>query len=837
MKKFTYLMSLLLAFVGATATAQTYTGKAVSAAELTNCVKNVGDINPDSYYVLHCKGRGGRYVTLDPSDRLLRVTSSLPTDRSSMFAVFKIESVEEDGQTYYTFKVASSPAGQEYYIPAVGKGGQYKAGTDAAKYSINNVKDATDGSFIIKLKGSNVGFNCDDATFTGWDDEGTNSQYQLVPVTLGGETYTNYAVTYSIKVGEEVKESGASRAWGGDTFADPSVLCSYYFSEPVRVNPSNVIEAGNTDFVYTSTRSEVEAGAIPVFSTASSKTWYALRSQNSDSRILIAVNENATYGNDESGKVWHVKTEGNKSFNAATLTSLNDVYAASWAFIEDGLGVKIYNKQAGKYVKCSNDGMATLEDNGTRFYFCTSTNGSFSLWNGSGSQYLGSHSRYESANQRLGLWGGGDQNNSGSAFGFAGVDVSLAVQYATADLAAKSPNESNASYLTAGLAADLEAATTALTAAASYEAIDAALANLYVVSADVDANAYYRIGNANLTDAQKKYVSTENIFVGTDGVLATSYNKNNSIDRVVRRVPATGNFASMLWKLESNGNGTFKVRKVNTGCNLSDYVGSGIDMPINVAVGGSYTFKAVPAATFSGNDGKTMLQILVDGRRINAFQGNSNNIICDYNGNHDNDKGNYWQLEKVTAVPVQISDALYATVSYPFPVQVDQTAGVTAYYATHAEGGKLTLAEYANGIIPAGQGAILAATEAKSVNLAILSSAAPVEGNILQGAAAKRIGFAACSNYFLGMDADSKVKFLLGEITTVPANKAYLPVAYVSSTGNALAFDFEGAATAIATPVADDAQPERYFDLQGRPVLFPSNGVFITNTGKKVFIK
>ena len=141
MKKFTYLMSLLLAFVGATATAQTFTGNAVSAAELTNCVKSVGEINPDSYYVLYCKGRGGRYVMLDPSDRLLRVTGSLPTDKTSMFALFKIESVEEDGQTYYTFKVASSPEGQGYYIPAVNAGGKHYAGTTAAKYSIT-VKDA-----------------------------------------------------------------------------------------------------------------------------------------------------------------------------------------------------------------------------------------------------------------------------------------------------------------------------------------------------------------------------------------------------------------------------------------------------------------------------------------------------------------------------------------------------------------------------------------------------------------------------------------------------------------------------------------------------------------------
>lgn len=835
MKKSTFILSLLLAFLGVTATAQTYTGNAVSAAELTNCVKSVGQINPDSYYVLYCKGRYGKYVMLDPSDRLLRVTGSLPTNKTSMFALFKIESVEEDGQTYYTFKVASSPEGQGYYIPAVGKGGKYYAGTTAAKYSIT-VKDAENGYFIIKLKGSNVGFNCDSDTFTGWDDEGDNSQYRLVPVTLGSETYSNYAVTYSVKVGEEVKESGSGRAWGGDTFADPNLLYSYYYSDPVRENVSDVVGEGNTDFVYTTTLKSGADGTIPVtFSTASSKTWYALHSQNSDSRILIAVNENATYNNEESGKVWHVKTEGNKSFNAATLTSLNEVYAASWAFIEDGLGVKIYNKQAGKYVKCSNDGMATLEDNGTRFYFRTSTNGSFSLWNGSGSQYLGSHSGYQSANQRLGLWGGGDQNNSGSAFGVADVDVALALQYANATVSGLTPNESDATYLTAGLAADKEAAATAMAAATNYEAIDEALANLYVVSADIDANAYYRIGNVNLSDAQNKYVSSENIFVGTDGKLATAYYANNGMDRIVRRVPATGNFTSMLWKLEKKADGAYLVRNANTGCNLSDYVGSGIDMPVNVAAGGSYTFKAVPTATFDGNDGKTMLQILVNGYRINAFQGNSNNIISDYNGNHDNDKGNYWQFEKVTSVPVSISSALYASVGFPFAVQVPAESGVKAYYATAAGDGELTLSEIADGIIPAYTGAILAATAATDVNLAIVTTDKSLD-NKLVAATAKRTGFEANANYMLGVDSDDEVKFLQATITTVPANKAYLPAANVTNGNYALAFNFGGESTGIANTLKDN-QEVQYFDLNGRVVLYPSNGVFITNTGKKVFIK
>ena len=829
MKKFTYLMSLLLAFVGATATAQTYTGNAVSAAELTNCVKSVGQINPDSYYVLHCRGRNGKYVTLDPSDRLLRVTGSLPTDRSSMFAVFKIESVEEDGQTYYTFKVASSPAGQEYYIPSVNHGGSNYASTTAAKYSIT-VTDATNGYCVIKAKDSNERFNCNDNTFTGWDDEGDNSQYRLVPATLGSETYSNYAVTYSVKVGEEVKESGSGRAWGGDTFAG-SLPYSYYYAEPTLVGGNNVVGDENTDFVYTTTLNSGAAGTIPVtFSTAEAKKWYNVQIVNSGTRTVQAVLD---------GQTWQVSTEE----SALSAEAFSNNYAkfnnAVWAFVEDGLGVKVYNKGRNQYLSWTS-GAATFtnEAAATRFYFASNTNNEgngFSLWTGTGNQYLNASVTHNNVyNARLGVWDDpNSKTNAGSRFLVMDVDMDIVHSC----LPIPEANEANENYVTAFVAADKAQVEALLAGGETLEAYDEVSKYLNVASADITDGAYYRIGNVNFGADFNKYISSENIFVGTDGELSTAYKANNDLDRVVKRVKGNGNFASMLWKLEKQNDGTYWVRNANTGCNLSSYVGSGLDMPIAKNSGGTYTFKAVPAATFSGNDGKTMLQILVDGHRINAFEGKNGTLICDYNGNHDNDPGNYWQLEKVTAVPVQISEALYATVSYPFPVQVDQAAGVKAYYATHAEGGVLTLAEYANGIIPAGQGAILAAAEAKSVNLAILSSAAPVEGNLLQGAAAKRIGFAASSNYFLGKDTDNEVKFLLGTIETVPANKAYLPAASAPLAENALAFDFEGTATAIASPVAGDAQPERYFDLQGRPVLFPSNGVFITNTGKKVFIK
>ena len=70
----------------------------------------------------------------------------------------------------------------------------------------------------------------------------------------------------------------------------------------------------------------------------------------------------------------------------------------------------------------------------------------------------------------------------------------------------------------------------------------------------------------------------------------------------------------------------------------------------------------------------------------------------------------------------------------------------------------------------------------------------------------------------------------------IAANKAY----YVSTqtTDEALSLSFGGPAVGIdqiATPGAEKAQT--YYDLQGRRVLYPSNGIYVTGDGQKVFIK
>lgn len=832
MKKSTFILSLLLAFLGVTATAQTFTGKALSAApNPANSLTSVAEISSSNYYVLYNPGRN-RYITLNPADRLLAATQTLAVDRTSMLAIFQIESIEEDDQTYYTFKVASSPAGQGYYIPVLNDGGKHYASTNAEKFSIS-VSDETNHYLEIKGKSNNKYFNCNDDTFTGWYQNGGNGNYKIIPVERGSETYSNYAVSYSIKVGEEVKESNTSRGWGGDTFG--SVPYSYYYAEPTLVSGSNVIGEGNTNFVYTTTFKEGEAGTVPVsFSTASNNTWYSLQIMNDGTRTVKAIKEDNT---------WHVNTVVS-AFNKTDLGDYNGFNNAIWAFVESGTGVKLYNKGTDKYLKWTS-GFATLEaaDNATTFYITENpTNGRtncFSLWTGDGNKYLNASERKGGvANARLGVWdAAGSATDAGSRFLFWSVDEanSNLVNVGKDCINNITPNEADANYVTAGLAADIDNAKTAAAAASvtNLDALDAIVAKLNYPGVDLDANAYYRIANINIS---KKYASTENIPTDTEGSLQGAYNADNSIDRVVRRVESTGAFVPMLWQVLPNDDGTVKIKNANNGKYWASGNGAAVDMPINDASAFNYTLTVRPGVSISNgktNDGKTMFQILTSGHMINAHGGDGSNILQSFD--NISDAGGYWQLEKVTSVPVSISEALYASVGFPFAVQVPTESGVKAYYATAAADGELTLSEIADGIIPAYTGAILAATKATNVNLTIVTTEKTLD-NKLVAATAKRTGFEANANYMLGVDSDSEVKFLQATINTVPANKAYLPAANVTNSRSALAFNFGGESTGIATSLKDNEEVQ-YFDLNGRVVLYPSNGVFITNTGKKVFIK
>lgn len=644
-----------------------------------------------------------------------------------------------------------------------------------------------------------------------------------------------YTINY--KVGDNTVFSTTNKGVKGETVTITKPNVSNYFALKSEPTDNLVFSDTNKEFnvVYTK-------GTAPfTFSTDESKTWYTLSLRNGKNSgagnyLIRQDNNNIKTGNND----------GLSKFDADNVTTFERFNGGVWAFVESGFGVKLMNKFTGTYVKVDGgSNQAYLDATGTVFYVQTTsaTGAGFSLQY-DGKIYLGDHKQGNLGTWTPNVsWGEDAQNDGGSGFAIhdANLDtyVSVGKLAATASLKALTANEEVAGMLTINTAASIAAAKAAVESATTFDALNAAYAKSY----NVDPTAYYRIKNVAIGDNGTSYVSSENIFVGTDGQLSTSYNANTNLDRVVRRVSADKNYASQLWQFVDNNNGTFKLKNANTGCCLGSYKsdGAALEMPIDNKHAGEYTLKATTATLSNGvtNDSKSMLQLVNEGHTMNAFQGSHNNTITNYD-NQDGDNGNYWQFIKVTTVPVSISAANYATVAYPFAVKVPAESGVKAYAVSAVNNGVLELSEITDGIIAANTGAILYHEGEKQVDLQITTDEATYTGaNNLKGATAKRTGFAANATYVLALNSENQAAFLKSELTTVPANKAYvlasaLPAAEAGA--QALNFGF-GEVTGINGVNADSNNAVEYYDLNGRRVLYPANGIFVTNTGKKVFIK
>ena len=223
---------------------------------------------------------------------------------------------------------------------------------------------------------------------------------------------------------------------------------------------------------------------------------------------------------------------------------------------------------------------------------------------------------------------------------------------------------------------------------------------------------------------------------------------------------------------------------------------------------------------------------------LNAQNGAKEGAVGDY-ANHNADAGNYWQFIKVTAVPLTIAANDYTTLCLPFNVKLPEGSTVKAYYASAAAGSVLKLTEITGGIIPANQGVILQNTGAAeaAINLAITTEEGTSFENELVGVTAKREGYDALSNYVLAEKNDI-TGFYKAKFTAIAANKAYLPVANVQGVqGVMMAFSFGDEVTGIDNVNAAAPAAKKYYDLQGRRVLYPAKGIFVTEDGQKVLFK
>lgn len=841
MKKITYVLALL----GVLFSSVQSTFAATDSNWADKWIASVGDAVTslegltNGYYVLRNVGRKTFLCENDDNKLYLWNATNGSDDIANVRTAFVHKNTVMSSVVYVT-----KNTGTNFYTMQF-KSGQYLGASLPHGGAASS--NATAGNIVISfVSGNQFNFRPDESewangngnggysegSFTGWGTTAPgadgNGAYQFYPVTL--EESKEITLNWTVTDGTNTLTTFTSVDKLGNTVAIPSSFeYSYFYNNPTITTENKTIAKDNCNFTI-----QVTKGAEPyVASTADAPIWYTIKFRNDDKKHLVHVL--AT----DNG----IGTQRAMTAEFCGQYNRYETYKGGlWAFVNDGLGVKVLNKQTGKYINCAATGNATLTAAGTTFIVKTNSTGGFSLQvPGNANAHLGDHS-----NGSLAAWvyyknqNENSQNDGGSNFGITKVDDSEALL--TVGKAAMKIAE-NSTNLTAFNATNLTAKATVIDAATNVAGLDAAYETIKTSSFIPETGVYYRIKNMNLNDNQKAYISSENIFVGTDGVLTTSYNANNNIDRVVRRTTASGNFVSQLWQAIDNGDGTCKLHNANTNCNISSYVASGLDMPINTASGGSYTVKAVPSATFVNNDGKTMLQInTVNGNttyRINAFQGDANTVISDYDGNHDNNKGNYWQFIKVTSVPVAISAANYASASFPFATQLNSEEGVKAFYATHANAGKIALVEIEDGIIPANTGVLLYHEGATTANLTITTTEKTITGNILTGANAKRTGFTEDATYVMALNSNNEAAFLKNGLTVVPANKAYISEENIPTEAGAsvLNFDFGTVTDINAATVNNDEKATEYYDLQGRRVLYPSNGIFVTNKGQKVFMK
>ena len=207
------------------------------------------------------------------------------------------------------------------------------------------------------------------------------------------------------------------------------------------------------------------------------------------------------------------------------------------------------------------------------------------------------------------------------------------------------------------------------------------------------------------------------------------------------------------------------------------------------------------------------------------------------------------------AFNLTVSAAGYATLYLDYAVEIP--AGVEVYIAKAVEGEYLKM-QLVDGVIPANTGVIVKADAGTYTFNGAVNTVPAIEDNLFKGSVEDKMVKVASDEaaYVLSM-VDGEVGMYRAELTDGAflnnANKAYLLLAsnrlgiydeeIDTSTGGQLSngyrFDFSGI-TGISE-VSDEVKGENgevktVYDLQGRKVENPTNGIYIIN-GKKVLVK
>lgn len=200
-----------------------------------------------------------------------------------------------------------------------------------------------------------------------------------------------------------------------------------------------------------------------------------------------------------------------------------------------------------------------------------------------------------------------------------------------------------------------------------------------------------------------------------------------------------------------------------------------------------------------------------------------------------NSNASQWYVIPATDVEIDMTaqgDKKYASAYLPFGVS--NVADATAYTgALNAEKNAIDMT--ATTSVPANTGFVLVGT-AEKATLTIAKATAIAGENVLTGTNTG-IAFAEATpkaNYLVfGVNADKVGFYTPGNVTAIPANKAYINASAI--TGSAIALNFGNTVTGInAATINNGENNAPIYDLSGRRVWAPVKGGLYIQNGKKL---
>lgn len=307
--------------------------------------------------------------------------------------------------------------------------------------------------------------------------------------------------------------------------------------------------------------------------------------------------------------------------------------------------------------------------------------------------------------------------------------------------------------------------------------------------------------------------------------------------------------ASYIWRLVKDGNNTYMVSQ---GYRV-DAIGTGVDVSVQMSESGkSVTCSATGSKfTFTTNEAgynkavsKPYLHEVSMGRGKNNDKYPNNDEGLHVSSWTANEAASQWTIEPIEYFDITIGAGGWSSFNYAFPVAFYASQVSKVYISTAENTGVVTLKPITaiDGLIsvPSNTPIFVEGLAGTICTVELLTTEPDAVGdNTLRGTTLPQTANLTSGEtaYVIATPAGKETAlYKLGAGVKIPSNKAY----YVSgqSQTSKLELNF-GEVTEISNAVT--AQPalkdEILYDLRGHRVVYPTHGIYVTGSGRKIFIK